>query len=82
MHNQVPSMTALTKTQLTPVAKADPIREIPYNYTSFSDKEIVCRLLGARAWEILSSLRLERETGISSHMLLEMLGDMWVVAGV
>ncbi|MBK8452381.1 MAG: DUF3683 domain-containing protein [Thiofilum sp.] len=73
-------MTALTKTQLTPVAKADPIREIPYNYTSFSDKEIVCRLLGERAWEILSSLRLERETGISSHMLLEMLGDMWVVA--
>ena len=24
----------------------DRIREIPYNYTSFSDKEIVARLLG------------------------------------
>ena len=56
-----------------------PIREIPYNYTSFSDKEIVQRLLGTRAWEILQVLREKRETGISSHMLLEMLGDMWMV---
>lgn len=56
-----------------------PIREIPYNYTSFSDKEIVQRLLGERAWGLLQDLRIARETGISSHMLLEMLGDMWVV---
>ncbi|HRJ53800.1 MAG TPA: DUF3683 domain-containing protein [Candidatus Thiothrix moscowensis] len=56
-----------------------PIREIPYNYTSFSDKEIVQRLLGTRAWEILQTLREKRETGISSHMLLEILGDMWIV---
>jgi len=25
------------------------LREIPYNYTSFSDREIVIRLLGAHA---------------------------------
>ena len=25
------------------------LREIPYNYTSFSDREIVLRLLGERA---------------------------------
>ena len=56
-----------------------PIREIPYNYTSFSDKEITQRLLGSRAWEILQALREKRETGISSHMLLELLGDMWMV---
>ncbi len=56
-----------------------PIREIPYNYTSFSDKEIIQRLLGSRALAILQELRDERETGISSHMLLEMLGDMWIV---
>jgi FAD/FMN-containing dehydrogenase/Fe-S oxidoreductase len=56
-----------------------PIREIPYNYTSFSDKEIVLRLLGVRAWEIIQGLREKRETGISSRMLLEVLGDMWVV---
>src|SRR5262245_20632934 len=33
------------------------IREIPYNYTSYSDREIVMRLLGARAWEVLNQLR-------------------------
>ena len=26
------------------------LREIPYNYTSFSDREIVIRLLGERTW--------------------------------
>ena len=30
------------------------IREIPYNYTSFSDKEIVTRLLGERVWSVLN----------------------------
>ena len=29
------------------------IREIPYNYTSFSDREIVIRLLGEPAWQLL-----------------------------
>src|SRR5947199_7227969 len=38
------------------------LREIPYNYTSFSDREIVIRLLGARAWEVLGILRSERRT--------------------
>ncbi len=56
-----------------------PYREIPYNYTSFSDKEIIIRVLGERAWEILEKLRKKRATGLSAHMLLEVLGDMWVV---
>jgi hypothetical protein len=55
------------------------LREIPYNYTSFSDREIVIRLLGARAWEILNRLRQERRTGRSARMLYEVLGDIWVV---
>ncbi len=55
------------------------LREIPYNYTSFSDREIVIRLLGARAWEVLSQLRDERQTGRSARMLYEVLGDIWVV---
>ncbi|MDQ6684369.1 MAG: DUF3683 domain-containing protein [Pseudomonadota bacterium] len=54
-------------------------REIPYNYTSFSDREIVIRLLGARAWEVLGLLRDERRTGRSARMLYEVLGDIWVV---
>ncbi len=62
-------------------ADAGPVRlrEIPYNYTSFSDREIVLRLLGERAWGILSQLRQERRTGRSARMLYEVLGDIWVV---
>ncbi|MDP3355415.1 MAG: DUF3683 domain-containing protein, partial [Polaromonas sp.] len=62
-------------------AKADEarIREIPYNYTSFSDREVVIRLLGARAWDLLNLLRDERRTGRSARMLYEVLGDIWVV---
>ena len=55
------------------------IREIPYNYTSFSDREIVIRLLGERAWGLLNQLRGERRTGRSARMLYEVLGDVWVV---
>ena len=55
------------------------IREIPYNYTSFSDREIVIRLLGDDAWDVLQSLRGERKTGRSARMLFEVLGDIWVV---
>ena len=42
------------------------IREIPYNYTSFSDREVVIRLLGSRAWDLLNLLRGERHTGRSA----------------
>ena len=55
------------------------LREIPYNYTSFSDREIVLRLLGAEAWEIINTLREERRTGRSARMLYEVLGDIWVL---
>lgn len=55
------------------------LREIPYNYTSFSDREIVIRLLGAPAWETLQELRGQRVTGRSAKMLFEVLGDIWVV---
>ena len=55
------------------------LREIPYNYTSFSDREIVIRLLGMPAWDVLGRLRSERRTGRSARMLYEVLGDIWVV---
>src|SRR4051812_17786431 len=59
--------------------EAPRLREIPYNYTSFSDREIVIRLLGPRAWDVLGRLRDERHTGRSARMLYEVLGDIWVV---
>src|ERR1700720_1910532 len=55
------------------------LREIPYNYTSLADREIVIRLLGAAAWDLLDDLRSERRTGRSARMLYEVLGDIWVV---
>ncbi len=56
------------------------IREIPYNYTSFSDREIIIRLLGEKAWDVLNTLRSKRVTGRSARMLFEVLGDIWVVS--
>jgi len=55
------------------------LREIPYNYTSCSDREIVIRLLGEDMWRVLDELRAERVTGRSARMLYEVLGDIWVV---
>jgi FAD/FMN-containing dehydrogenase len=79
-------MNAIPLLQLPPlVPEASPddhanrIREIPYNYTSFSDREVVIRLLGAAAWNLLDELRGERRTGRSARMLYEVLGDIWVV---
>src|SRR5690606_21227437 len=60
-------------------ADAPRLREIPYNYTSYSDREIVCRLLGEEAWRLITELRGERVTGRSARMLYEVLGDIWVV---
>ena len=74
--------TPLAHLMANPGAAALPherIREIPYNYTSFSDREIVIRLLGGRAWDCLNQLRSERRTGRSARMLYEVLGDIWVV---
>lgn len=55
------------------------IREIPYNYTSYSDREIIIRFLGEDSWRIVEKLRGERRTGRSARMLFEVLGDMWVI---
>jgi len=72
--------TALRSVQAAdPPAGAARLREIPYNYTSFSDREIVIRLLGEPMWRVLEELRGERRTGRSARMLYEVLGDIWVV---
>ena len=66
-------MNAPAATESTPqTAELDAparLREIPYNYTSFSDREIVIRLLGAEGWRLLDELRAERRTGRSARML-------------
>src|SRR5690606_42052495 len=55
------------------------IREIPYNYTSFSDRQIVIRFLGEEAWDVLNRLRSARRAGLSGRMLFEVLGGLWAV---
>src|SRR5215470_7335195 len=75
-------MNALADAPLAEVdadVEAPRLREIPYNYTSFSDREIVIRLLGEPLWTLLGELRAERRTGRSARMLFEVLGDIWVV---
>src|SRR5277367_474703 len=77
--NAVPDFAdkeALTAANGIPEAR---LREIPYNYTSLADREIVIRLLGEAAWNLLDELRHERRTGRSARMLYEVLGDIWVV---
>src|SRR2546425_13188307 len=73
-------MNAVTDALLADIGfEAPRLREIPYNYTSFSDHEIVIRLLGSEIWDLLGELRAERRTGRSARMLFEVLGDIWVV---
>jgi FAD/FMN-containing dehydrogenase/Fe-S oxidoreductase len=72
----LPFESAREREAETPAAR---LREIPYNYTSFSDREIVIRLLGSRHWALIEELRHERRTGRSARMLYEVLGDIWVV---
>ncbi|MBC7618466.1 MAG: DUF3683 domain-containing protein, partial [Candidatus Saccharibacteria bacterium] len=77
--NAPTSLTHLLSTADESAHVHERIREIPYNYTSFSDREIVIRLLGEPAWDLLNQLRAERRTGRSARMLYEVLGDIWVV---
>ncbi|HYA65991.1 MAG TPA: DUF3683 domain-containing protein, partial [Burkholderiaceae bacterium] len=56
---QDPQRLLRNDTGLEPPAR---LREIPYNYTSCSDREIVIRLLGPVAWQTLDALRAERRT--------------------
>ena len=73
-----PIPTKILQTEPAPAAAR--LREIPYNYTSFSDREIVIRFLGEHIWDVLNELRGERKTGRSARMLFEVLGDLWVVS--
>jgi len=54
-------------------------REIPYNYTSFSDREIILRYFDAQTWETLDDLRRQRVTGRSAKLLFEVIGDIFLL---
>jgi FAD/FMN-containing dehydrogenase/Fe-S oxidoreductase len=54
-------------------------REIPYNYTSLTDREILQKYAGPKAWETFEALRDERVTGRSAKLLLEIYGDLFII---
>jgi hypothetical protein len=54
-------------------------REIPFNYTSADDRQVVTLLLGAPVWEALERLRARRVTGRSSRLLLRLIGDVFIL---
>lgn len=54
-------------------------REIPFNYTSASDVQIVTALFDGETWSILEQLRERRVTGRSARLLLRFMGDLFVL---
>ncbi|MDI9348151.1 MAG: DUF3683 domain-containing protein [Methylacidiphilales bacterium] len=54
-------------------------RFIPYNYSSFNDRDIILFFLGELGFGLVQKLSSQKITGVSSRMLYEILGDMWVV---
>ena len=57
-------------------------REIPYNYTSFSDKEIILKYFDDATWELLNDLRHQRKTGRSARLIFEIIGDIFIIDNV
>jgi FAD/FMN-containing dehydrogenase/Fe-S oxidoreductase len=54
-------------------------REIPYNYTSFSDKEIILKYFDNETWELLDGLRTRRITGRTARLIFEIIGDIFII---
>lgn len=54
-------------------------REIPYNYTSLSDREIILKYFDEETWDILNTLRSRRVTGRSAKLLFDVIGDIFVI---
>lgn len=54
-------------------------REIPYNYTSFSDEDIILKYFDKETWDIINNLRSKRVTGRSAKLIFEIMGDIFVI---
>ncbi len=51
-------------------------REIPYNYTSADDRQLVTHLFGPEVWTKLEELRGRRVTGRSARLLMRFFGEV------
>jgi len=54
-------------------------REIPYNYTSLSDKEIILKYFDEQTWTEINALRTQRVTGRSAKLIFEIIGDIFII---
>jgi FAD/FMN-containing dehydrogenase/Fe-S oxidoreductase len=54
-------------------------REIPYNYTSFSDREVILKYFDDEMLQIVDSLREHRVTGRSARLLFDIIGDYFII---
>ena len=54
-------------------------REIPYNYTSADDRQVVGLVLGAEVWAAMERLRARRVTGRSARLLFRLIGDIFII---
>ncbi|MEA1968543.1 MAG: DUF3683 domain-containing protein, partial [Thermodesulfobacteriota bacterium] len=54
-------------------------REIPYNYTSADDDQVITHLFGHEMLSILEKLRTKRITGRSARLLFRFMGDMFII---
>ena len=50
-----------------------------YNYTSFSDKEIILKYFDDDTWALLNDLRHQRKTGRSARLIFEIIGDIFII---
>jgi FAD/FMN-containing dehydrogenase/Fe-S oxidoreductase len=57
----------------------DSYREIPYNYTSAEDNQVIEHLFGPEMVQIIEVLRPKRATGRSARLLNRFMGDMFII---
>ncbi len=55
-------------------------REIPYNYTSAEDNQVIEHLFGSKMVKVIEKLRPKRTTGRSARLLNRFMGDMFIIA--
>lgn len=55
------------------------LREIPYNFTSADDQQVVRLILGEEGWLCLEELRSQRITGRSAHLMMRFIGDLFML---
>ena len=58
---------------------SDPKRQIPYNYTSADDDQIIDHLFGSDLRYTIRELETRKGTGRSSRLLHRFMGDLFII---